>query len=205
MRWPALLRGAIGLTLVVVAAVTWTVYRAVRQANESTQWVAHTQEVLAELDTLTGTLVAAESTVVDTAPAANGRIGLALEQADRSAAAAIDRVAALTADNPRQQQRIAPLRQEIERAFASLRARSVAQPADGASLPSRGFERSDLYGARNTLFAMRADENELLRQRAQDDQAAVRTLQAIAAGVGVTSVGLVCAGVVVLRARSLEA
>lgn len=184
------MRGAIGLTVVVVAAMSFTVFRAVRQATDSTHLVSHTQEVLAELETVLGVLVAAENAVVDSPAPVDHRVATAVAQADRSAAAAIDRVAALTADNPLQQQRIQRLRQAITRVFTVLRARVDPTGLAAAAVQPGASEQRDMATARDTLLAMRTEESELLRQRVDGDEAAVQRLQWVAAAVGVASIGL---------------
>ena len=191
MRRFSVLHGAIALTVVVVAAMSFTVFRAVRQASDSTRLVSRTQEVLAELEAVLSALVAAENAAVDSQSPASQRLATAVAQAERSAADAVDRVAALTADNPPQQQRIRRLREATTRVFTVLRARVDPTAPAAATVQPGASEQRDLNTARDTVLAMHTEENELLRQRVDSDEAAVDRLEWVATAVGVASIGLV--------------
>jgi hypothetical protein len=45
------LRAAASVALVVVLSVVWVVYRTAERAQDSNQWVVHTQEVLTAIET----------------------------------------------------------------------------------------------------------------------------------------------------------
>ncbi len=138
----------IGLLAALLVANAGVSYRNTRQLDEDARWVAHTHEVL---DALHETSAAAR----DADPA--------------GAAAAVDRVAELTADNPRQQARV-----------PRLRAAAAADRAD------------DL---RAVVAEMADEERALLRDR----QAATRHTYAVAvtSGVAAAALGLVAVAALV--------
>ena len=60
------------LAVVVVVSVVWVVFRTVEQAQAPNQWVAHTQEVLATVETVLATAVDAEDAVRSFVPSSWG-------------------------------------------------------------------------------------------------------------------------------------
>jgi PAS domain S-box-containing protein len=103
----------VGLLAALLAVNAGVSYRNVRQLDEDARWVSHTREVLDALDDVLGS-------------ARDGDPG--------GARAAADRVADLTADNPRQQARLPRLRDAIAGPPAGLRARIDEMRAEERSL-----------------------------------------------------------------------
>ncbi len=100
------------------------------------------------------------------------------------------RLAALTADNPNQQARVAQLRQDAADVLAALRAVVEATQAARPITPADAeAQRAGMDSARRTLQAMRAEENRLLADRVRVDQAAVRRLQFVSIALAVTASG----------------
>ena len=67
------LRAAASVALIVVLSVVWVVYRTAERAQDSNQWVVHTQEVLTAIETVLSTLVSAETTASSYLAAAGTR------------------------------------------------------------------------------------------------------------------------------------
>jgi PAS domain S-box-containing protein len=172
---------ALGIVLVGVSVVWgagWFVQRALRGADESSQLVVHTQEVLlADENVLLGA-VEAESALRRYLSTGDAREIEALTRAERTATDALDRVAALTADNPDHQRRLPQIRQQLSNAFAQFR--GVADARREGRVPAAddlGAADSALDAAREALRTMRLDENRLLATRVQADRVAVQRLE----------------------------
>jgi PAS domain S-box-containing protein len=102
----------------------------------------------------------------------------ALGQTARTVETEVSRLAALTADNPNQQARVTQLRQDAAGVLAALRTMVEATQAPRAVDPTDAeAQRTRMDSARRTLQAMRAEENRLLADGVQADQAAMRRLQ----------------------------
>jgi hypothetical protein len=78
------LRAAASVGLVVVVSVVLVVYRTAERAQDSNQWVMHTQEVLTAIETVLSTLVGAETTANSYLAAAWTRAPEPLDHAARS-------------------------------------------------------------------------------------------------------------------------
>ncbi len=115
---------------------------------------------------------------------------------------AVVRLATLTADNPNQQARTSHLRQEATQTLAALRAQWEAKRGDRpASAVDADTERAGMDAARATMRAMRTDENRLLADRVQADQAVSRRLQQVTFVLVAVTVGLLgCIAWLTLRA-----
>lgn len=192
MRTSILLRGAAFVALVVVVGVGWTAQRSLQQANESTQWIDHTQEVLAQLETVLGLVVEAERAVLSQPSGDQTRAPEALDRADRSAGSSVDRLAALTADNPNQQRRIPSLREATARSLASLhRLAEARRRSEVSTREALDEERVNMDALRGAIQTMRTEENALLDQHAQREKAAVGRLAWIVIIVALLSLALV--------------
>ena len=185
------LRAAAVLAVVVVVSVVWVVYRTVEQAQVSDQLVLHTQEVLTSLEAVLATVLDADGAVRGFTASADSRTLEPFDRAERAAGEGINRLATLTADNPNQQARLPQLRQEIARALAALRVVADAKRAARAVGPTdTDAAQARITAARNTIQAMRAEENRLLGARVQANHAAVRRLQQILVALVAAAVGL---------------
>ena len=177
--------------MVVVLSVVWTVNRTVQRARASNQWVVHTQEVLTAIEAVLAKVADGESAVRGYVSSGDARVLEPLDRTERTIDTDVDRLAALTADNPSQQFRITALRQGAMRALAALRARADAKRT------ARPFSQADvdalqagMDAARTTMQAMRAEENRLLAERVQADQAAVLYLQWLSIALVIAAIGL---------------
>ena len=185
------LRAAAVLAVVVVVSVVVVVYRTVEQAQASNQWVVHTQEVLTSLETVLAALMDGEGAVRSYLPSSDVRTLQALDRAERTTGAVLNQLATLTADNPNQQVRVPELRQETTRTLAALRVIAEAKRATRAVSPAdTDAVQAGLNAARGTIQSMHAEEDRLLAERVQANQAAVRRLQQLLIGLAAAAVGM---------------
>jgi PAS domain S-box-containing protein len=185
------LRAAAVLAVLVVVSVVLVVYRTVEQAQVSDRLVLHTQEVLTSLETVLATVVDADGAVRGFTGSADSRTLEPFDRVERAVGEGLNQLATLTADNPNQQARLPQLRQEIARALAALRVVADAKRAARADVPTdTDAAQAGITAARNTIRAMRAEENRLLGARVQANHAAVRRLQQILIALVVAGIGL---------------
>ncbi len=158
-----MLRGAAFSALVVISIMVWAIYRTVERAQDSNQWVVHTQEVLTAIDGPLSTVVDAESSVRRYLSSADPQDLEPLARADRTIDADINRLATLTLDSATQQANVRQLRQDAGRALGTLRTRAEATRESRAFSPSDAdAQQAAVDAVRATMRAMRAQENQLL-------------------------------------------
>jgi PAS domain S-box-containing protein len=123
-----------GLAFLLLAVLGWQCYRSTRETLDTTDWIAHTQEVLAALSSL-------DSDVTDLRLQKRVYLLTGQEAAQRAALAAlqtcteaVEPVEQLTADNPRQQARVQQLRPLLEQVRAFLSNRHPDEAAGAAAL-----------------------------------------------------------------------
>jgi two-component system sensor kinase FixL len=176
---------------VVVVSVVAVVCRTVEQAQVSDQSVLHTQEVLTSLEAVLATVLDADVAVRRFTASSDSRTLEPFDRAERAAGERVNQLATLTADNPSQQTRVRELRQEIAQALATLRLVVDAKRAPRAVGPTEtDAAQVRITAARNTIQAMRAEENRLLGARVQANHAAGRRLQQILVALVAAAVGL---------------
>jgi PAS domain S-box-containing protein len=172
------LRGAAALAIIAVLSVVWVVHRTVQRSQASNERVVHTQEVLTAIESVLATIVDADTTARSRVSSSDAANLTTRRQAERTVDAQISRLATLTADSPNQQARVTQLRQDAAGVLAALGAMVEATQAPRAVDPTDAeAQRARMDSARRTLQAMRAEENRLLADRVQADQAPVRRLQ----------------------------
>ncbi|HXB54636.1 MAG TPA: methyl-accepting chemotaxis protein [Vicinamibacteria bacterium] len=168
------------LILVILGAVS---HRALNNSVETSRWVDHTYEVLDTLAQLQISLLEAES-------AQRGYLITGKEEFlqpfQRSAALVpviLKRVTELTADNPRQQQRLEEVKPMIEALLLRLKKRSDLRRAKGleameSALPTEETQETvDRFLKKRT--ELEEEERRLLKERAAESESSIRTTQAI--------------------------
>jgi PAS domain S-box-containing protein len=90
--------------LLVLGVVAWASYRSVTATLDSTRWVAHTREVLETLDGLVAQVARAEAAYRDFLASGDDRSLQSLDSAFQAVPSSLERLRALTADNPSQAQ-----------------------------------------------------------------------------------------------------
>ena len=166
-RWGFILGSLLVIALLALNGLIS--YQNMRTLRDQGGLVAHTQEVRAALDTVSGTLGDAEIGQRGYIITGAATALQPYTHATRAIGAQIDQVARLTADNPAQQARIPRLHALVAARFAELRAaialRQAGQlgAADAAVLADRGGAGID--PARALLGAMQGTEDALLVRR----------------------------------------
>ena len=184
-------------TLTLLALGGWLFDRNIRRMAVADRWVDHTQQVLLEFDGLLLTVQEAESAQRGFVITQDEQyLKLFRQDADR-VQQYFDRLQVLTADNVEQQTRIAELEQRILARLASLQSVVTLVTESGSEAAQekirQGHGAQQMEAVRQTFGALRQEEQELLRQRA--DESAASNAQAVlsnALGV-VTTMALVLA------------
>ncbi len=177
---------------IVAAAATAVVfsvgYYALHQAQTSNTSVVHTQQVLDALEMILTTMVGAENGARGYLLSRNDADLMALTGATERVDSQIDAVATMTADSATQQQSVIRLRREAHTALDTLRS-SVATPPAPRPVEASA-ETIAMARLRDTLRAMRSQEQHLLRERVSADERATRGIQIVAVAVALTAATL---------------
>jgi PAS domain S-box-containing protein len=204
VRRPVVLRNAAVAALATVILAAWAVHWTVDRARTSNRWLAHTHEVLAAAETVLSTVIDADASVRSYLLSGGADDLQAFGRADREITAYLDTLAALTADNPDQQTRVGQLRREVADALTALHALAdTKRAAPGAPASSSETELGRIDRVRRSLQAIRLQEEQLFRQRSQDDQAAVGRLEWMSILILLAATG-VLAYVLVLLSRDVS-
>jgi len=197
-----------GLTLALLVAISAIAYRGMTSLVETVHWEVHTHEVLNQLDDLLlqiqnaetgqrGYIITGEERYLEPYHSALQRIG------EDSA-----RLRRLSADNPRQQERLDRLDSLIADKLAELNQTVELRKAEGAEaaarvvLTDRGQRLMDEI--RRQMQAMEAEEDELLHRR--DREAEVSTRRAMQTIVALIALNFALVIVLLLAIRrDLEA
>ena len=185
------LRGVAVVAILAALAVVWLAHRTVQRAEESNQWIVHTQAVLTAIDAIGALVGDADSAAHSYTRSVDARSLEPLDRAERTSDDAVSRLAALTTDNPSQQGRIPQLRQGVTRLLVALRRLTDAKRAAPLAIPvDTDRVQVSLEAVRGTIRAARAEENGLMADRVRADQAAIARLEGISDALIVTTVGL---------------
>ena len=167
-----------GTALCILLLIGGLSYQRFLQEDSDQKWVAHTQEVLEQLDTA---LAASTQLNDDERPFFTSPEGTYPESAQRGASelqSHIAEIKALTADNPKQQAAQARLA-ELVNARISLAA-TLRSQSDGIG-PFEEKRGQLMTQIRNVFLEMRSEEERLLRERLQRATGRARQMQAILA------------------------
>ena len=162
------LRLATGVSALVLLLAGVLAYRAVRTNDAATGWVAHTHEVIAQIEASLAAMTTAEAAQRAYLLAGDARQLAVFRRARGQVAGQLDALQRLTADNPAQQARMPALRTAVSERMRSLDLgleRHLAGDAAGAR-ENVGLHGYTLMGAvRREFEAMRAEERRLLAER----------------------------------------
>ena len=189
---------------VLVAAIVFLNLNGIRSAS---RWNDHTQEVLGQLDIIGAAMVDQETGVRGYLIANDGRFLEPYRKGGVAATAALDKLQALTADNPDQQARIATLRTHVGQWREKVAAAEIRLMKSGGVDSARGLEASGagktaMDGVRAAIGEMRDAETALLAVRSAERDRSIWFSQAALVVGGLLSAALsVTLGV--LMARSI--
>jgi PAS domain S-box-containing protein len=181
MKWSIENKTAAGLSLVglILLIVAVLSYRNGSGFIETSQWVSHTHEVLAEIE-------ATASAVTDAETGVRGYVMTGQEsylEPYQTAASGtrdhVDRLRWLTRDNPRQQRRILMLEETFAERLDLLKQSIDLRRQKGFEAAQRvllggGAGKKQMDEVRNTVVEMKREEEELLTRRVSDFQSSTR-------------------------------
>src|ERR1700693_1131207 len=171
MKWAIEKKTGVGLAVaaLVLLLVAGLLYRNARNFIEAREWVSHTHEVLAQL-------AATLSAVADAQTEASGYVITGQEVFLEPYQAAIsgigthlDQIKSLTADNPRQQHRMAILESALARRLDSLKEIIDLRKQEGFEAArervATGISVTQMNEVQAVIAEMKQEEEDLLRVR----------------------------------------
>ncbi|MFC4929860.1 sensor histidine kinase [Massilia sp. GCM10023247] len=165
------------VSLVVLSAALLILHRSIKDQDASWEWVVHTREVLEQLQTTLTHVSDAEAAQRGFLLTGNELFAGSYLRARDAIPAEIRTLRGLTADNPRQQQSLAPLEARIAERLSMLeevmaqRRRGIAPSV--ATLESGHLLKQAIQAQANLV---RAEEQRLLAQRQERSQTARQEL-----------------------------
>jgi methyl-accepting chemotaxis protein len=185
MSWSIGRRLAAGFTLplVILAVVGALSYRAMALSTETRRAVEHTYQVLGALGDVQTALAQTESWQRGYLITGQDDFLRRYQSAAGDVDGSLKRLAELTVDNPRQQQRIEAMRAAVDEKVARMVKRveirrSKPLEAVEAALPTdEGQRMTDLIAAKASEVG--AEERHLLQQRSDENEASTRATQAV--------------------------
>src|SRR5438046_4875599 len=152
-----------------LAVVFVLLERSREQQTESETWVAHTERVLAELSTTYSALTESELAARGRLFSGDQRFAEIQGAADATMRKHLDIVGRLTADNPRQVERIRGLREAAQRKFAASNRLIEIREKQGDTVAIRAFGETapglHLEEVRAIIQRMSDEERALLARR----------------------------------------
>jgi PAS domain S-box-containing protein len=198
------------LALLLLLAVDGVIIRrqlAVQVDNQS--WVGHTQEVLLQLSNTESLLKDAETGQRGFLYTGEAQYLAPYELAIKQVYPAIDRLAELTIDNPREQRRIPELRNLARRKLGEL-AKTIELYRSGDTDAARALVLTDrglltMEEIRSVISEMQQDETELRAARNETYQRSVRiTVICVYVASILAAVGLILLAYFILREMALR-
>ncbi len=169
------LRRWLMLTLALAAAMTiclvspFVTYRNIKQFSETSDWVSHTREVLAESEAMMVELTEAESSARGFLLTNQDAYQKRFEEALNNLAERQEHLDTLVEDNPNQQQRLATLKELCQKKIVTLKAfftqneQELSKPEAIREKLETGTNQMDQI--RNVVADFAEDEGELLTER----------------------------------------
>ncbi len=195
----------LALALAVLAVNALVAHRNTRQLYDDAGWVDHTHQVLHGLGDVYAVTLEAESNQRGYVIAGDESLRASYLAASAEVAKQIDAVAALTADNPSQQDRTQTLREAVAAKFLLMNenvARRATQGVVDAKRIDRG--RQAMSVVRDAIAAMESDERALLAARAEQTRLSYRRTNIAFALASLFAAGVLVAAFLLIR-RDLAA
>ncbi|WP_297512776.1 methyl-accepting chemotaxis protein [uncultured Caulobacter sp.] len=196
--------GLVTLVSVLVAALVLFNLGSIRSTSH---WNDHTRDVLSQLDAIGSSMVDQETGVRGYLVSTDERFLEPYRKGGAVTAAALDKLASLTSDNPQQQARIATLRGHVKHWQTQVAAEEIRLVQSGGveaarSLEASGVGKTSMDGIRAAVGQMRDAENALLASRSTKRDSAIRISEIVLIVGGLLSAGL-SATLGVLMTRSI--
>jgi PAS domain S-box-containing protein len=196
------------ISLAFVAAVLLTCFlglsswRNVRKSEEDAQWVSHTQEVMKTLQATVRHLMEVETGARGFALSGYNPVLQSYETGRPAIGPDLNALRQLTADNPRQQERLDVLGPQVTAKIEANDALVLARRQSGATPTVQQLDQGKrlLDAARATLQRMEIEEETLLEQRSQKTRDSWRwTISVLGVGSFLGISFLVMAGLAIYR------
>ena len=166
-----------GLILLLVAGL---LYRNVRGFVEAGQWVSHTHEVLAELESTLSSVSDAQTATHAYIITGQEAFLEPYQTAAPEVRTHVDRLKSLTADNPDQQRRVVLLRIAVAEKLDSLQEDIDSRRQKGFEATRQrvatGISTRQMDAVRVIVSGMKQEEEGLLRRRDLDSQSSTRKI-----------------------------
>jgi signal transduction histidine kinase/CheY-like chemotaxis protein len=187
---PPLLRAGFGAVLAVFVVVALLAAGALWRVEDSGRLLLHTEQVLTQIEAILARCVEAETGTRGFILTGDEQFLEPLKAADRTLRQHLNDLAALTVDNPRQQQRVELLRTQVGSHIHNLNLLEADYRKGRELRPARTINQRDVMrGVRETLNEMRREEMALRDTRLRDDVVAVQRTRML----GTAVVGLMAA------------
>jgi signal transduction histidine kinase/ActR/RegA family two-component response regulator len=184
LRTPPLLRLGFAAVLAVFITVALLAAAALGRTEDSSRLVLHTQQVLAQIESVLTRSVDAETGIRGFLLTGDTRFLEPFDQAEQSLRRELNELARLTDDNPRQQQRVELLRTQVAGHMALLGKLRVDYEHGRQLRPARALEQRGVMNAvRQTLREMQLGESALRDTRLSEDARAIRRTRAMGTAV----------------------
>ena len=181
---PPLLRAGFAAVLAVFVAVALLAAAALRRAEDSGRLLLHTEQVLTQLEAILARCVEAETGTRGFILTGDAQFLEPLTAADRTLRKHLNELAALTVDNPRQQQRVELLRTRVASHIHNLGLLEADYHKGRPFRPGRAIEQRDVMRlVRETLNDMKRDEMVLRDTRLRADAVAVQQARMLGTAV----------------------
>ena len=164
----------VGLFLLLIAVLlvgTLASYRATVRIGESERWVTHTYDVMSAIDSLTLTLQRAQNAADDYVHTGKNDYLVLYQRRTAEITPEIESIRILTKDNPDQQPAITSIAMQVQ-ALQGMLDRATETRSQGEVVPITGDQ---LRAVMHDLYAIKAREGELLRNRTEDAALNLRT------------------------------
>lgn len=159
------------LAVLAIVVSAWISHVNTEKVNETRGWVEHTQVLIGRLDRLYMLIKEAETSVRGTLVTGKERMKKAYEQSRVDIGATLSELEALTADNPRQVERLGKFNSLLDSRFEEWKVLLAAPGAIGSPEWKRTLEKSFDSPSAGRLKAiiseMKDDEQNLLKVRTQ--------------------------------------
>ncbi len=187
LQSPPLLRAGFVAVLAVFITVTLLAFGALQRAETSNESLVRTEQVLVNIEAVVARSVEAETGTRGFLLTGDTQFLAPFDEAERALPRQLDFLAALTADNPNQQQRLELLRTQVASQIQLLRQQRMDYEHDRPLRPQRAIEeRIMMDRVRSTLSDMRREELRLRDTRLAEDARAMRRTR----GLGIAVVAL---------------
>ena len=180
MKWSIEKKTGAGLAVVgmILLLVAGLLYRDGRGFIETSQWVSHTHEVLAELEATLSAAAGAQTAERGYIITGQEAFLEPYQAAVPAVRANLDRLKSLTSDNPSQQRRLRILENAVAEKFDSLEQVIDLRRQKGFAAAQQrvatGIGIKQMNQVRTIISEMKQEEEDLLKRRARDVRASTR-------------------------------